>query len=390
MTVYKRNNRPKKPWVFEWTIIDKDGKTKKRTQSFVSQKEAKKAQAKYMVEHDGDMPFDPEISFVDYFELWVNTYKSEVVSAVTLTKYETSKNNIEDYFKNIKVKDITKTKYQQFINHYIDDKHGHTHSKQSVEKLHSHAHQALLAAVDDGYLFKDPGANVALGGDDGKNEEEKFLEADDFEKLRDYCNEHVNPNRISLAMVQFAIYTGARISEIQAITWDDINEKKNTVRINKSFNWRTWKPERDDENNIIWPEDPKEIFSPTKNHEMRVLDVSPKYIATLHRMITTQKLKAANNPYHLLFIGQDGTPPTDNAVNKALRIATKKLDCYQPKFSFHGLRHSHGSYLLSEGVDIKYVSVRLGHKNLSVTLKVYTHILERLKKQEAEKAVKVL
>jgi hypothetical protein len=39
---------------------------------------------------------------------------------------------------------------------------------------------------------------------------------------------------------------------------------------------------------------------------------------------------------------------------------------------------------------MKYVSKRLGHKSLAITLKIYTHVLDSLKKQEAEKTVNVL
>lgn len=388
MTVFKRKDRPNKPWVFEYKV-EKDGKQLARKKSFATQKEAKLAEANFLVEHGGTVILDDDITFVDYFETWVETYKLPNISDNTLTKYATSRNTIEKYFKHTKVKDITRTTYQQFINWYIDDKKGHQHSKQSVEKLHSHASQCLESAVIDKLLTESPLVKVTLGGTEGKTEEEKFLETDEFEKLRDYCNQNANYNRLSLAMVQFAVYTGCRVSEIMAITWDDIDEKKNTVHINKSFNYHTWKPERDEENNIIWA-DKETVFLPTKNHEIRTLDVSPVLIASLHKLIQHQKINAINNPYHLVFCQPQDTVPTDNAVNGALKLAMKNTGIVRPGFTFHGLRHSHGSYLISKGIDMKYVSKRLGHKSLAITLKIYTHVLDSLKKQEAEKTVNVL
>ncbi|NVO88905.1 site-specific integrase [Lactobacillus rhamnosus] len=391
MSVYKRKNRRSKPWIFEWNVTDPTGHRRKKTKSFESEREAKLAEAKYLVNTNGQIQIDSDITFVDYFQLWIDTYKAKSVSANTLTKYATSKNIIKAYFGDMKVKDITRTKYQQFINWYIDDGFGHKHSKQSVEKLHSHAHQAVLSAVDDGYLMKDPGVRAALGGTEGKTEQDKFLEADDFERLRDYTNEFANPSRIALSMVQFAIYTGARISEIEGLTWEDVNEDAETVTINKSFNYHTWYPTRTPSGDVEWPKRAT-IFLPTKNHEIRTLDVSPILIKSLHRLILAQKVRAKENPYHLVFLGPDGTPPTDNAANKEMRRAMKSLGILKQNanFTFHGLRHSHGSYLLTKGVDLQYVSKRLGHKNLAITMKIYTHTLDRLKKTEAAKAVKVL
>lgn len=391
MTVFKRADRKKKPWTFQWDEPREDGgRPKRRSESFETEREAKMAEAKWLLTQNKDMPVDTDISLVDYMQLWMDTYKKPVVSENTMTKYVTSKNIIESYFGDAKVRDITRTKYQRFINWYIDDGYGHKHSKQSVEKLHSHTHQVLLSALDDGYLLRDPAVRAALGGTDGKQEEEKFLQADDFEKLRDYADRFAGPTRIGLSMVQFAIYTGCRISEIRSLTWDDVDEKANTVFVHHSYT-HTWKPQRDAADRVIWP-GPEKVFLPVKNHETRKLDVSPVLIKSLHRLILAAKVRGKENPYHLIFLGQNGLPPTDTDANKEMRRAMKRIGIYDDNvtFSFHGLRHSHGSYLLSQGVKVDYVSKRLGHKNMAITLKIYAHVLERVQNEEAQKAVRVL
>jgi integrase len=42
--------------------------------------------------------------------------------------------------------------------------------------------------------------------------------------------------------------------------------------------------------------------------------------------------------------------------------------------STHSFRHSHASLLLANGIDIKTVSDRLGHKDVKETLNTYTHV----------------
>ncbi|WP_416316347.1 tyrosine-type recombinase/integrase [Weissella cibaria] len=56
----------------------------------------------------------------------------------------------------------------------------------------------------------------------------------------------------------------------------------------------------------------------------------------------------------------------------------------------HGLRHSHASHLISAGVSLEYVSERLGHKNVSITQKIYVHFLNKDRVVQNDFAMKIL
>ncbi|EGQ3431615.1 tyrosine-type recombinase/integrase, partial [Staphylococcus pseudintermedius] len=79
---------------------------------------------------------------------------------------------------------------------------------------------------------------------------------------------------------------------------------------------------------------------------------------------------------------------TINAVNKSLNNTCEKLGI--KKITSHAIRHTHCSFLLSKGVSIQYISKRLGHKNIKVTLEVYSHLLEESFEEENKKAVSLL
>nr|WP_241433293.1 tyrosine-type recombinase/integrase [Listeria grandensis] len=49
----------------------------------------------------------------------------------------------------------------------------------------------------------------------------------------------------------------------------------------------------------------------------------------------------------------------------------------------HGLRHSHASILLYRGINIKYISRRLDHKDIITTLQIYSHIIDELEQKES-------
>lgn len=53
------------------------------------------------------------------------------------------------------------------------------------------------------------------------------------------------------------------------------------------------------------------------------------------------------------------------------------------QISFHGLRHTHATILISSGENIKVVSERLGHTDIRMTLNTYTHVMENMKSKTA-------
>lgn len=74
-----------------------------------------------------------------------------------------------------------------------------------------------------------------------------------------------------------------------------------------------------------------------------------------------------------------------NVVRNALNMIVKNTDTDRENVHIHALRHSHCSYLLDEGVGIHYISKRLGHASTTITLDVYSHLLEKKEKEEDSK-----
>jgi integrase len=83
----------------------------------------------------------------------------------------------------------------------------------------------------------------------------------------------------------------------------------------------------------------------------------------------------------LIFANPDGTPLKPDSVSSAVSLRCRRLGL--PKgASLHTLRHTHGSFLLADGVDLATVSERLGHSSVRVTADIYSHGL-RGRDQEA-------
>lgn len=142
--------------------------------------------------------------------------------------------------------------------------------------------------------------------------------------------------------------TGMRVGEALALTWEDI--RGNTVRINKTM-------ARAPGVYVIGP--------PKTSASNRTISVDPRVIA---------EIQATRVPgFRFVFTRQKDLPLAYYTLNAAWRAVTAKLDL--PKMTIHGLRHSHASWLISNGVPIPAVSKRLGHANVAMTLEVYSHLM---------------
>ena len=58
-------------------------------------------------------------------------------------------------------------------------------------------------------------------------------------------------------------------------------------------------------------------------------------------------------------------------IEKGIRQASATAGI--PRIHVHGLRHSHASFLISQGVNVVLVAKRLGHKDIKMTLNTYSH-----------------
>lgn len=146
------------------------------------------------------------------------------------------------------------------------------------------------------------------------------------------------------------LYSGMRISELLAIEWTDIDFKNNTISVNKQF----YKGE----------------LSTTKTYKStRKITVPDFVFEKLQELKASQKVSS-----RIVFCGDTGGYISQDKFvahwfKKAMRAIGK------PDYNFHCLRHTYATYLLSNGVPIKFVQEQLGHSTAQTTLNVYNHIM---------------
>lgn len=301
-----------------------------------------------------------EVSFYDYFTYWVETYKENKVSHVSLVRYYTTENDIQDFFGNQSIKSITRTQYQSFIN-----KFGASHAPSTVQKINGFIRACVKSAILDDYLLKDFTQGVALTANKAKIKNVDYLNLEEIKKLTSFLSHHLDYRHTSHYMILTAIYTGMRLSEIQALTWKDIDLVHQTITINKSWNSLEHK------------------FKATKNKSsVRTIKINPELIAYL--------MQLKNNNSTMVFMNDGRTIPTSGAVNKSLQLALDALNIHRKNFHFHSLRHSHVALLLAEGIDLYAISKRLGHSNISTTANTYAYLIDEYRDKTDQQIINAL
>ena len=346
-----------KTWTYIISYKDKNGEFQTvRKGGFRTKPEA--AAAAREIEIAIAKGHDPSVKkklFSDYFKNWMELYKKPAVSEVTYRKYKVAYNTIKKLFPYETLEDLDRDTYQKGLNEYAK-----TAADSTVRRLNSYVKACLAYALEDNTIFRDPTFKAVISGNNERvvEEEAKFLEKKDYDKLM--ANLKPRPLTLSKMLVVIAAHTGARFSEILGLTWDDIDFEAKTVSISKTWLYKLKPP----------------VFGETKNKKRRVILVSDDLLDFIKEIETHQELNGSKIDRII------NAPCSSNAVNKYLRKVQTQTGVTENQITLHGMRHTHASLLIYADVNIMLIAERLGHKDVTVTQTVYSHVLEEMRKNK--------
>lgn len=185
------------------------------------------------------------------------------------------------------------------------------------------------------------------------------------------CKKHCKNEQEILTL----LYTGMRIGEAVALTWDDIDLGKKEIRISKSAELLTNQPVINDPktaagNRTIPIVEPLFIVLNDMNDQRngKIIDIAK--IKKSKKKKAEYVFKNVENEDHLTKIGMQ-----------------RLLDSYRLaigfNLTFHQLRHTCVTLLYDSGVGIKEAQAWLGHSTVSVTMDIYTHLDDTNRNQAA-------
>lgn len=379
-----------KTWSYRVNYVDSDGNRRQINKGGFKRKALAEAAAAEMEreKQHGANPSDQEIRLIDYWDAWVKRYKIGKHSTITEKRYPIIRKTLKQYFDNTLMRDLRPSDWQEFLNDY-----GKNHSKITVSKLNGYVRSMAKAAINDQIIYTDFTFGAQLTGKAGKRDADKFVQADELEAIMAKAYSRADFDHITNCIIYLGAVSGARYSELIGLTWKDINFSKLTININKTWDYHF-----------------NQGFLPTKTpSSVRIVRVTKPAMTMLKRLKADQSAyfvkTGTRDDQHLVFRAKRGQVPTNAAANKMLskiedeveqnlRELKKVKDPDQQMLSthitFHGLRHSHVSYLLSQHVDIYYISRRLGHSDISITLSIYSHLLDTLQTEQEDLTINAL
>jgi len=86
--------------------------------------------------------------------------------------------------------------------------------------------------------------------------------------------------------------------------------------------------------------------------------------------------------YNKLFTQWNGLPIHPTTVSKWFNKFVNKYNL--PDITVHSLRHTNATLMIANGVDLRTVSKRLGHAQVSTTTDIYSHAIKSADERAAE------
>lgn len=402
-------------WSYYFDLGKVDGKRKKKEKGgFRTKKEAEQALAAALNEYNNaGAVFEPsEITVSDYLDQWYE------LSCKLNLKYNTQvgylrivETHIKPKFGHYKLKAINPTILQEYANGLKMN----GYSKSHIIGILTVFQSALDYAIEPlHYITQNPMKAVKFPKVERKPRERIILTMNEWQQIIDRFQD----TRFYIPLM-IGFYTGLRISETFALTWDDIDLENKTLTVNKQIVKRNFGA---DVRKVVEQKGKREqrsswYFTTTKtsasvrtipfgdtlyNALKSELTVQKKNelkygeFYTIHvlkkeqdekgndmlRVVPVQKCVESQLPrIRLVCITENGQYTSTDSFKYCSRVIHREL---QLAFDYHSLRHTHATMLIEAGAKEKNVQARLGHSSITTTLQTYVHDTEKMGEQSVE------
>lgn len=192
----------------------------------------------------------------------------------------------------------------------------------------------------------------------------RILSLSEQQALQDYLCKHLDPVHLGMLLCMF---TGIRIGELCALTWDDISLESRLIHVQKTMQRLQNKKKAED--------------APSKTH---ITVTTPKSSCSNRMIPISEELKKLIDLYPLqhtgyFLSGSDSKVIEPRVIQYHFKIALKS--CGIPPTNFHVLRHTFATRCVEAEIDIKTLSEILGHSSVNITMNRYVHPSMELKRK---------
>jgi integrase len=349
-TTIKRRTKTKAPGVyksssgkFEIQFYDSDGRSRFQTVDG-SYEEAKQVRADLVSRMSkGERVSRTKTTFRDYAKVWLQQQKTEIRPR-TYEVYEIAvRLHINPVIGDMKMSDVDEDDVLRVIARM--KKNGK--KAWTIRSVLTPLGRILGHAARKGKIASNPMARLERGERPKvERHEMRILTRTEIGKLL-----AGSPDRYRTALAA-AVLSGMRLSEILGLSWRDVDFDAGVIHVRQ---------QADRKGQLVEPKTPQ---------AKRDIVLPPNLAKMLREHKMASRFKAATD---LVF--PTGTGRAQNGRNVSRRGLDKALENAKlEKLRFHDLRHTHCSLLISEGLNVVFVSRQMGHASPDITLKIYSHM----------------
>jgi len=354
MAVYKDkwNGYNNESWRVSVYYKDWKGEQKRHDKrGFKTKKEAVAYEREFLARNNKDI----NMGFDTFVDIYLGDLKPQIKASTYATKESVIDAHIRPYFKNKSLAEITSTDILQWQNALLSlrDDQGKGYSQTYLRSIQNQLNAIFNHAVKYYDLAKNPClSNKKMGK--VKTREMLFWTKEEYLKFA----EEMKEKPLSYYAFELLYWTGIRCGELLALTRDDFDLEKKTLRINKTFQTVKGK---------------EMVTSPKTEKSNRRIDLPEflcremeDYFASLYKMDGESRLFPVTKHY------------MHHELDRGCKSAGVK------RIRIHDLRHSSCALLINLGYSPVQIAQRLGHESVTVTER-YSHLYPSVQQEMAKK-----
>ncbi|CAH1205853.1 Tyrosine recombinase XerC [Paenibacillus plantiphilus] len=312
---------------------------------------------------------------------WLDSYSRSAVKKSTIRLRKNSITVLNKYIKSVNIEKITHKTHQGILNDLDDQGFSRSH----IEGTHVTANLIYKYAIREKYIKDNPAAGAVIPTKTMTVEEienapieQSYLEENELTEFLEAVIKYGLPD--DKEMFYLLAFTGMRSGEMIALKETDFFFDTNKFRITKTL----YNP---DNNKMKY-----ELTPPKTTKSIRTNDLDPLVAKIIEEHIKRKRkirlaVKNFNPDYHdekFVFCDDDGYPYIQKTVIRRMDRILRKTSIIK-KATPHIFRHTHISMMAAAEVDLITIMKRVGHDDPKTTLKIYTHVTEKMNKNATDK-----
>lgn len=338
----------------------------------------------------GNMDFDPEkITLDEWYGVWFNQVKVHKIKETSIAPMNrVYKRTFGFHLGAERIKDIRPLDIQRSLNAMHSDGIATSTLKDGLVQMRDCMEYALANQL----IKSNPCIVIEIPWSIPKAEEEIALTQEEQNDFLSYMEDNWYKE-----LFYFMCLSGVRVGEAGALKWNDIDFDKKTVRIKGSLSCQYCEGVK----RMV-------ITAPKTVNSIRTIP----FLGEMEEILRSQKAKqdrlkeelggrfrSSGDFDDLVFTTTMGSPCVRYIVQKeinkyldrrseeeaALAVKEGRKPRTFRKFHPHTLRHTFATRCFEKGMDPKVVQKLMGHSNISITLNIYTHVMESKMASELEK-----